>query len=170
MKATLDDEATVISRILEHIDSGTTDVGQDVWHEPVHNYTSKARFAAELSQVLRRTATPFCPSAALSEPGSFVARDASLIPIVAVRGRDGVVRAFRNACRHRGAQVVPTGAGRKAAFTCRFHAWSYGLDGALRGIPHDYGFPCVNKDEYGLVPVKAEARPCLRHPGRRRIA
>ena len=95
----------VIERILTHVSEGTTDLGQEVWREPVENYCSEARFEQELA-LLQRLPVPFCPSAALSEAGAYVARQAAGVPIVAVRGKDGVVRAFRNACRHRGAEVL----------------------------------------------------------------
>lgn len=151
--AALADDRTLIERVLNHIDHKTTDMSEAVWHEPVVHYTSKDRFDAEIAKVLRRTPTPFCPSAALPEAGSYVAREAALTPIVAMRGSDGVVRAFRNACRHRGVQLVD-GAGCKKALTCRYHAWTYGLDGALRGVPDEYGFPGLDKSAYGLVPVR----------------
>lgn len=154
MSTTLADEPTLVARILDHIDANTTDRSAAVWREPVANYVSPARFEAEVSRALRRTPTPFCPSAALPEAGSYVARDAALTPILAVRGADGRVRAFRNACRHRGAQLVE-GMGCKAALTCRYHAWTYGLDGRLRGVPHEDGFPGLDKAAHGLVPVTA---------------
>ncbi len=157
MSLALADEPTVIGRILDHIDRGTTDVCEGVWREPVEHYLSQERFEAEIGRVLRRTATPFCPSLALPEAGSYVAREAALTPIVAVRGADGKVRAFRNACRHRGAQVVD-GMGCRKVLSCRYHGWTYGLDGALRGIPHEHGFPGLDKADYGLVPVRAEEK------------
>jgi len=149
----LADDRTVARRILDHIDNRTTDLGETTWREPVEHYRSEARFAAELATVLRRHPTPFCPSAALPEPGSYVARDAARTPILAVRGADGRVRAFRNACRHRGTQLVE-GAGCEKAFACRYHGWTYGLDGALRHVPHESGFPGLDKATRGLVPVE----------------
>jgi phenylpropionate dioxygenase-like ring-hydroxylating dioxygenase large terminal subunit len=154
MSGMLADERTIVERILHHIDHKSTDLSDGMWLEPVDHYISQQRFTAEIARVLRRTPTPFCPSAALPDTGSYLARDAALTPIVAVRGGDGVVRAFRNACRHRGVQLVE-GAGCKKALTCRYHAWSYGLDGQLRGIPDEHGFPGIDKNAYGLVPVKA---------------
>jgi phenylpropionate dioxygenase-like ring-hydroxylating dioxygenase large terminal subunit len=151
------DDRSVVQRILDHIDGRTTDLGDACWREPVANYQSEVRLQAELTQVFRRTPTPFCPSAALARPGDFVAREAAGTPLVAVRGADKRVRTFRNACRHRGAQVA-CDAGRKKAFTCPYHGWTYGLDGALRHVPHEDGFPGLDKAEHGLVPVKtAEA-------------
>ena len=75
MHAFLADDPTVIARLLDHIDHKTTDLSEGVWLEPVENYTSQERFQAEITRVLRRTPTPFCPSAALPEVGSYVARE-----------------------------------------------------------------------------------------------
>jgi phenylpropionate dioxygenase-like ring-hydroxylating dioxygenase large terminal subunit len=150
----LADDAEVVRRILDHIDRGTTDLGQEPWREPVANYRSEVRFAAERDGVLRRTPSAFCPSAALPEAGSFVARDAAGTPILVVRGNDGRVRAFRNACRHRGTELA-SGAGCQRAFVCRYHGWTYALDGRLRHVPHEHGFPGLDKDARGLVPLEA---------------
>ena len=153
MKAAMDDQS-VAQRVLDHIANGTTDVGQEVWREPVANYRSQERLAAEIERILRRSPAPFCPSAALPEAGSYVAREAAGTPIVAVRGSDGTVRAFRNACRHRGMQVA-SGAGCARALVCRYHGWTYNLEGRLRHIPHEEGFPGFDKAAHPLVPVIA---------------
>ena len=75
--AILMDDKSVAQRILTHIEQGTTDLGQEVWHEPVENYRSAERLAAEIEIDFRRSAIPFCPSASLPEVGSYVARDAA---------------------------------------------------------------------------------------------
>jgi phenylpropionate dioxygenase-like ring-hydroxylating dioxygenase large terminal subunit len=156
-KSQLADDATVAQRILDHIDAKTTDLGETVWREPVEHYRSEARFAVERDKVLRRNPTAFCPSAALPEVGSYVARDAAGTPIVAIRGNDGRVRAFRNACRHRGTQLAG-GAGCEKAFICRYHGWTYGLEGQLRHVPHQHGFPGLDKSTRGLVAVETTER------------
>jgi phenylpropionate dioxygenase-like ring-hydroxylating dioxygenase large terminal subunit len=155
--ATLAEDHVVVQRILDHIDRRTTDLAPACWREPVASYTSGGRFAAELTRVLRRAPTPFCPSVALPAPGAWVARVAAGTPILAVRGTDGVARAFRNACRHRGTLLVE-GAGCAKAFVCRYHGWTYDLDGALRGVPHAHGFPDLDVRTRGLVPVAAVER------------
>jgi len=149
----LSDDGSVAQRILDHIDNRTTDLSETTWREPLQNYRSEERLAAELALVLRRYPTPFCPSAALPESGSYVARDAAGTPLLAVRGSDGRVRAFRNACRHRGTQLAE-GAGCEKAFVCPYHGWTYGLDGSLRHVPHEHGFPGLDKSGRGLVPVQ----------------
>ena len=142
----------VIERVFSHIDNRTTDEGDVLWCEPTVNYTSQERFRAEL-ELLRRLPVVYCPSAALPEQGSYVARLAAGVPLVVVRGDDGVVRGFRNACRHRGMQVAEQGEGCARVFSCRYHGWTYRLDGRLEYIPHDHGFPGFDKSTNGLVPV-----------------
>ena len=152
MTAFLSDQ-DVARRVLDHIANKTTDAGEEVWREPVRNYLCPRRFEEELQTVLRRYPTPFCPSAALPEAGSYVARTAAGIPLVLVRGDDGVVRGFRNACRHRGAQVAQ-GSGCTRAFRCNYHGWTYQLDGALQHVPHEAGFPGLDKAQHGLSAVR----------------
>jgi phenylpropionate dioxygenase-like ring-hydroxylating dioxygenase large terminal subunit len=152
----LDDQA-VAQRVLGHIDHGTTDLSPTTWHEPVDNYLSEARLEAELTRVLRPRSIPFCPSAALPETGSYLARVAGGTTLLAVRGQDGRVRAFRNACRHRGAELAQ-GADCAKAFVCTYHGWSYRLDGSLLHVPHADGFPDLDCATRGLVAVDCRER------------
>ncbi len=145
-------DTELIERILGHVEAGTTDMGEETWREPVENYSSQERFEAELS-LMRHLPVPFCPAAALPDVGSYVARRAAGVPIVVVRGDDGKIRAFRNACRHRGMQLA-AGSGCTKIFRCTYHGWAYRLDGRLEHIPHDHGFPDVNKSAHGLVPLR----------------
>jgi phenylpropionate dioxygenase-like ring-hydroxylating dioxygenase large terminal subunit len=147
------DETALAERIFEHIDAGTTDLGDTVWREPVSHYLSQERFEAECG-LMRRFPTPFCPSAALPEQGSYVARMAAGNPIVVTRDGDGSVSAFINACRHRGMQVAE-GNGCAKALSCPYHGWTYGLDGTLKGIPGQSGFPELDREQHGLKAVAA---------------
>ena len=147
-----DDQA--IDRIFTHIDNGTTDLGDTIWKEPVENYYLLERFNAEIA-LLRKLPIPYCPSAALPQNGSYIARNASKTPLLVVRGEDGEVRAFINACRHRGMQVANGSGCKKKAFVCPYHAWTYSLEGKLKRIPGEDGFPDLNKDDHGLVEVSA---------------
>lgn len=146
-------DSDVVDRVFRHIANGTTDRGETVWREPVENYQSADRFNQELD-VLRSAPVPFCPATAISKPGDYIARNAAGTPLIIVRGHDGEARAFKNACRHRGAEIA-SGQGCAGAFVCPYHGWSYGLDGRLLGIPHEDGFPDIDKLENGLVKVTA---------------
>lgn len=147
-------ESDAIERIFNHIDNGTTDLGDTTWKEPVSNYYSKDRFDAEIS-LLRRSPIPYCPSAGLPENGSYIARRASGTPLLVVRGEDGIVRAFINACKHRGMKVADGSGCKKKAFVCPYHAWAYGLNGKLKNIPGQEAFPDLDTNDLGLTEISA---------------
>jgi choline monooxygenase len=149
-KSLVADDVEIVRRILAHIDAGTTDEGE-AWREPVENYLDPGRFADEL-QLLRSMPSVFAPSAAISSPGDHVDRDAFGVPLFAVRGRDRRARVFRNACRHRGMALVE-GAGCSPALVCRYHGWTYRLDGSLSHVPHADAFPDLDESTRGLVEV-----------------
>lgn len=143
----------LIERILGHIDNKTTDMGTEVWREPSVNYVSRARFEDEIA-LMRRSVVPYCPSSMLLEKGSYVARKAAGTPLVVVRGLDGVIRAFINACRHR-SMPVASGQGCTRAFKCPYHAWTYSIDGKLKHIADKHGFPDVDPEEHSLLQISA---------------
>ena len=147
----------VAARVLAHMQGCTTDLGETVWREPVAAYRSPERFREEQVRVLRRWPVAFCPSASLPRAGSYVAREAAGTPLLVVRGQDGVARAFRNACRHRGTRLVD-GEGCKPSFVCPYHAWTYRLDGGLHHVPHAHGFPGLDLGKSGLREVRCEER------------
>jgi phenylpropionate dioxygenase-like ring-hydroxylating dioxygenase large terminal subunit len=156
MGVLMSDEA-VLERVLEHAAAKSTDLGDAVWREPVSNYTSQARLEAEMA-LFQRMPMVYCPSAALPEPGSYLARTHAGAPLLAVRGEDGEVRVFHNACRHRGMMLAEGDGKVKGGFVCRYHAWAYGLDGALRSMAGPQGFPGVDAAQHGLVAVTSEER------------
>lgn len=144
-------DAEVIQSVFDHIDNNSTDLGDEVWRESTDNYLSADRFAAEMTMI-RRLPVVFAPSAALSEPGAYIARPVGGVPIIVVRDLDRKLHAFRNACRHRGAALCE-GQGNTRVFRCPYHAWAYALNGDLQHIPHEAGFPSVTKADHGLVPI-----------------
>ena len=74
-----------------------------------------------------------------------------------VRGKDGVVRAFHNMCRHRGSRVVADSQGTcKNALVCPFHGWVYNLDGTLARRGPAALLPDLDKTEFGLMPLDLE--------------
>jgi phenylpropionate dioxygenase-like ring-hydroxylating dioxygenase large terminal subunit len=149
-KSLVADDMQIVRRVLAHIDAGTTDQAE-VWREPVQNYLDPGRFADEL-QLLRSLPSVFIPSATIPNPGDHVERVCFGTPLLAVRGRDGRARVFRNACRHRGMAFVE-GSGCSHALVCRYHGWTYRLDGTLAHVPHADAFPDLNMSTRGLVEV-----------------
>ncbi len=92
----------------------------------------------------------------VAKPGQFVTATVAGEPIVAVRGNDGVLRAFYNVCRHHAAAVVTELCGQASILHCPYHGWNYGLDGSLKGMPEFEGVKNFERKENGLVPVKVE--------------
>jgi choline monooxygenase len=86
----------------------------------------------------------------VAEPGSYFAAAAGKTPVVVTRARDGELRAFLNVCRHRGT-VVADGAGRRETLQCRYHAWTYELDGTLRAAPRSEREPGFDATDLSLV-------------------
>lgn len=144
------EQVRLIRRILGHMVAGTTDRGE-VAKSPVTRYLSPERLAKEQAMI-RSLPVMVCAWSRVAQPGDWFTHDLSGVPIVVARGQDGVLRAFINACRHRGARVVDgvCGAGRRN-FVCPYHSWSYDLDGALRGLPHPQEFPDLERTQHGLV-------------------
>jgi nitrite reductase/ring-hydroxylating ferredoxin subunit len=98
-------------------------------------YTEGERFQVEKRRLFARAWLPFCAAGQLAAAGDFVSHTLGGWPIVAIRGSDGVVRAFRNVCKHQGMPVVERPSGQCAALRCRYHGWTYDLAGALTAAP-----------------------------------
>ena len=109
------------------------------------------RFTNEL-ETLRSYPSVYLPSAAIPNAGDHAERVSLGVPLFAVRDRDGRARVFRNACRHRGMAVVE-GPGCAHALVCRYHGWTYRLDGSLSHVPHAEAFPDLDMPTRGLVEV-----------------
>lgn len=76
-------------------------------------------------------------------------------PILVVRDEAGCLRGFYDVCRHRGGPlgVKP---GTRCVLQCRYHGWTYRLDGALRGVPDFDYVELFDRKDYGLLPVEVE--------------
>src|SRR6266404_886644 len=92
----------------------------------------------------------------VEKPGQFVTATVAGEPLVAVRGNDGILRAFYNVCRHHAAAVVTELCGQASILHCPYHGWNYGLDGSLKGMPEFDGVKNFERKDNGLVPVKVD--------------
>jgi len=90
------------------------------------------------------------------EKGQFFTVEMSGEPLVVVRGQDGELRAFFNVCRHHAAAVVTEPAGSAERFRCPYHGWTYGTDGALKGMVEFEGVCDFDRAKNGLLPVRVE--------------
>ncbi|GAA2050406.1 aromatic ring-hydroxylating oxygenase subunit alpha [Williamsia deligens] len=121
---------------------------------PGSAYTDPAVFARETDRIFGRRWMCAVRVADVPSTGRFATVEVGGESILAVRGRDGSLRAFLNACRHRGALICTdeTGAVRRN-LQCPYHAWTYGLDGALVAAPNMTSLGDIDRTRHGLVPV-----------------
>ena len=122
---------------------------------PPSVYTSEAFCAEELRSIFARDWYCVGRADALSKPGDYVTADLAGQPILVIRDTGGVLRALSNVCLHRMSTLLE-GRGSTRSIVCPYHAWTYNLDGGLRGAPAmglNSGF-C--KDQYRLPQVRCE--------------
>ncbi len=119
---------------------------------PAERYTSPAYFARELDELWPRVWQLACPLDQVANPGDFYEYRCGSLSVLIVRGDDGVLRAFQNACRHRGSAICEGSGSALTELRCPFHRWTWTLAGELREIPSRkvYG---ISNDELPLIPV-----------------
>jgi phenylpropionate dioxygenase-like ring-hydroxylating dioxygenase large terminal subunit len=113
-------------------------------------------FEAEKRAFLRAAPQVVCHESEIPEPGDWRSLEYLGESAIVIRGDDGVVRAFANVCRHRGSRLVDGPGGCAKVLTCPYHAWSYGRDGRLVGVPHRTEYPDLEPEKLGLVPLALE--------------
>jgi phenylpropionate dioxygenase-like ring-hydroxylating dioxygenase large terminal subunit len=130
-------------------------------------YLSAERFERERAVIARLPRIAMASSALAA--GSVVPRDACGQSLLLARDAAGTARAFYNACRHRGTRLVDAPCAAKA-ITCPYHAWTYGLDGALAHVPHEASFGGIELATRGLRAVHCVERHGLVWTGTTDIA
>lgn len=139
------------------IDTGEIDVRlAENWSLPTRFYWDSAIFDFEMDAIFARHWQFFCPLHKVMNPGDVAVRCIGRHPIVVTRNRDGELCAFLNICRHRGFTVMERDQSRCLRLVCRYHAWSYDLDGALMSAPDAEGDTGFCRDDLGLRPVAVE--------------
>jgi carnitine monooxygenase subunit len=119
-------------------------------------YHDDGFFAAEQRAFLRAAPQVVCHASDIPAPGDWQRLDYLGESMIVMRGDDGIARAFMNVCRHRGSRLVDGEAGCAKVLTCPYHAWSYGRDGRLAGVPHRSEYPGLDVAAHGLKPVALE--------------
>lgn len=98
-------------------------------------YTSPAIHALEMERIFAREWICLGRAAEIPNPGDYLTYKIGEQPVVALRQKDGGVRAFANVCLHR-MMVLTEGRGTCKRIVCPYHAWTYAIDGQLIGAPH----------------------------------
>src|SRR5262245_34290555 len=134
---------------------GRTQVESRTETLPYSWYTDTEVAAAERERIFQRSWQYAGHLGELDGPGSMFPTQVGGLPVVVVLDKDSSMRAFLNVCRHRGTVLVNEPQAR-GTIQCPYHAWTYGLDGSLRGAPRtkderDFDMACL-----GLVPVQVD--------------
>lgn len=124
---------------------------------PASRYTSAGFAQAERDRLWNRSWLCAARESELPDVGSYKMFEKTGQPILLIRGKDRVVRAFYNICRHRGARVAQGETGCTKLLRCMFHSWSYNLEGQLIGVPSEEGFASLDRSGRNLIPVRCES-------------
>jgi choline monooxygenase len=122
---------------------------------PAFAYTDAAILAAEKERIFRRCWEPVGNVVDVEKPASFFTAELAGAPIVVTRDASGVLRGFYNVCRHR-AGPVAVGKGPRKSLTCRYHGWTYALDGQLVTTPEVGDVKSFDRSCHGLRPIRVE--------------
>ena len=148
----------LLRRLAHHVRANSSDLADGPMRNDVSVYTDPVRHAAERQKLFRETPVVACLSNDLPSPGSFRLFDETGVPIVIVRGMDGVARGFLNICTHRGARLVREREGTTKLMTCWFHGWSFDSQGQLRGVPERERFCDAVEERSHLIAVPVAER------------
>lgn len=148
-------------RTLAHARAGTAPLEDGQYRVPTASYVDADRWQLEVDRIFRRLPLVLALSCELEAPHAFKTMDVLGVPLVLVRGGDGVLRSFVNTCSHRGAQVVTEASGTARRFSCPYHAWTYDDRGALVGIYQSERFGEVDQSCLGLTALPVAERAGL---------
>lgn len=122
-----------------------------------HRYLAREWMERERTELWAKTWLVAGLACDVAAPGQFITFEIGAESLIVARGIDGGLRAMHNACTHRGTRLVSEPFGTLRKFVCPYHAWAYGLDGSLQGVPgagrFSNGLP---KDELALQAVEVE--------------
>lgn len=128
---------------------------EDAVAMPPGVYTSADFLARELETIFACEWMCVGRASSLAKPGDYLTYELAGQPVMVLRDGEGRLRAFSNVCLHRMSTLLE-GTGNRRAIVCPYHAWTYGLDGLLRGAPFMAETTGFCKEDYSLPSIRCE--------------
>ena len=116
-------------------------------------FSEQTVYDDEMARIFGRSWLMIGHESLVPEPDDFFHTYMGEDPVLVVRQSDGSVKAFLNACSHRGMKVCRADLGNAKSFTCTYHGWTYDRSGALVGVPYEERYRNLDKGRWGLHPV-----------------
>ncbi|WP_217896657.1 aromatic ring-hydroxylating oxygenase subunit alpha [Novosphingobium sp. B 225] len=137
----------------------TRDYSALVQDDRVHTalYTDPAIFEDEIDRIFNTTWVWVAHDSELPNKNDWITTHVGRQPVIVNRDKAGTVRVMLNRCRHRGATICEAKKGNAPGFVCPYHAWTYGTDGTLKGLPMPKGYKDFDKGDYTLVNLRVES-------------
>ena len=137
----------------------TSNYAELVREDRVHTslYTDPAIFEVEIERIFNTTWVWVAHDSELPNKNDWITTFVGRQPVIVNRDKAGVVRVMLNRCRHRGATICEAKKGNAPGFVCPYHAWTYGTDGSLKGLPMPKGYKDFDKSDYTLVNLRVES-------------
>lgn len=121
---------------------------------PLKVFNNRNIYEQELRRIFARSWVFIGHETELKAPGDYAQRNIGEDHFIFIRGQDGVIRVFFNACRHRGVQICRAEMGNAQTFECPYHAWTYRNDGTLISVPvRRQGYLKLKLEDWGLHPA-----------------
>lgn len=124
---------------------------------PAACYTEEAFLAREVDQIFLKSWLYVCREDEVAKAGDYRTCQTAGGPVIILRDREDVLRAFANSCRHRGARLLEGEGNCKRAIACPYHGWVYQLDGQLIGAPFMDRTMDFDKASWGLESLRLES-------------
>lgn len=125
---------------------------------PVEHYVSPEFLELEKKHIFRKNWLLVGRDADMKAAGDYLsyAIDALSVSVIVVRGKDQKIRAFYNACTHRGARLIAPPCGKARALVCGFHGWAFDFEGSLTNVPDEHLFCDLDRSKANLRPVSVD--------------
>ncbi len=120
---------------------------------PIERYISRQWHEREVERLWKRVWQAACREEQIPDPGCHVLYEIANVSLVIMRGDDGRIRAFYNACLHRGRALKDHG-GRCSIIRCPYHGFAWSLQGELQDVPARWDFPHVDDAAFALPEVR----------------